>query len=594
VDNAHNDARLSVPSLPWSKASLGYHTRVFAPDSERRCPRSLTYKAKGSQAGYPRNWDCTNDLGHLSRAWSKIPGLLLGRFMHPLRPAHTWPVTYPSWTDKRKPWPEPSREIPRKGAISNHVLSPLAPWTKDGTCAFLSCAHMPLTRSWTDKPRYAPKSCERCHGTGLGYPAAHGPFEANGRTTFIVRQDPCKACSSDVQRQEQARRESDVVYAMRLRVAAQRHMYAHGPTWTQPPEIQAALADRVLRLGPGIYSGIDFGVGQDTGVTVSYRTGVATVRGLTPEAHNIPPPKSSGIRGPGHADAFKPVLYDTRALEAYIQKTVLDAMHSPTKPIPYSDAGFPVLRDAFVRTWQGLTDDQRAWYGEVDDAAQALVSGHATPEQTALLSDGLARSADPERIAAVFTQSTPWCVAEFDAARQLAHEQARETARLKSAAEAQWDADVSAWGFTPEPRSKRRAPSPNNPLEFGPDDPLFFSAGPRVRDFPPRAFAAICQALRDRDPSIIQAIRGVPGSMYRDPYLSVTEWVLCARIHSGVLARTSFETANIPRRLIRLGVAEQLPDSGGLEWGFTPAMARILDAWVQPAQTFGPDRLEGA
>jgi hypothetical protein len=33
--------------------------------------------------------------------------------------------------------------------------------------------------------------------------------------------------------------------------------------------------------------------------------------------------------------------------------------------------------------------------------------------------------------------------------------------RLKSAAEAQWDADVSAWGFTPEPRSKRRTPSPN-------------------------------------------------------------------------------------------------------------------------------------
>jgi hypothetical protein len=551
-----------------------------------------------------------------------IPGLLLGRFMTSDYPS-TWHLSDPSWTDKRKPWPEPSREIPPKtgepNAAAGHTVDwcgPPGPWSKDPQGILSGDPFTPGSEdrcpvSWTDKSRYDivalwtnatsaditvkhVPTCERCHGTGLGYPVAHGPFEANGRTTFIVRQDPCKACSSDVQRQEQARRESDVVYAMRLRVAAQRHMYAHGPTWTQPPEIQAALADRVLRLGPGIYSGIDFGVGQDTGVTVSYRTGVATVRGLTPEAHNIPPPKSSGIRGPGHADAFKPVLYDTRALEAYIQKTVLDAMHSPTKPIPYSDAGFPVLRDAFVRTWQGLTDDQRAWYGEVDDAAQALVSGHATPEQTALLSDGLARSADPERIAAVFTQSTPWCVAEFDAARQLAHEQARETARLKSAAEAQWDADVSAWGFTPEPRSKRRAPSPNNPLEFGPDDPLFFSAGPRVRDFPPRAFAAICQALRDRDPSIIQAIRGVPGSMYRDPYLSVTEWVLCARIHSGVLARTSFETANIPRRLIRLGVAEQLPDSGGLEWGFTPAMARILDAWVQPAQTFGPDRLEGA
>jgi hypothetical protein len=308
VDNAHNDARLSVPSLPWSKASLGYHTRVFAPDSERRCPRSLTYKAKGSQAGYPRNWDCTNDLGHLSRAWSKIPGLLLGRFMHPLRPAHTWPVTYPSWTDKRKPWPEPSREIPRKGAISNHVLSPLAPWTKDGTCAFLSCAHMPLTRSWTDKPRYAPKSCERCHGTGLGYPAAHGPFEANGRTTFIVRQDPCKACSNDVQRQEQARRESDAVYAMRL------------------------------RLAPGIYSGIDFGVGQDTGVTVSYRTGETTVRGLTSEARaaitvtSYPNPRPQNL----------PVSEDSAAYAQQARDLLRELVHTPGFDIPAAYLAPPV------------------------------------------------------------------------------------------------------------------------------------------------------------------------------------------------------------------------------------------------------------
>jgi hypothetical protein len=239
--------------------------------------------------------------------------------------------------------------------------------------------------------------------------------------------------------------------------------------------------------------------------------------------------------------------------------------------------------------------------------------------------------------------------------------------RLKSAAEAQWDADVSAWGFTPEPRSKRRTPSPNrgaaaydfareqdpaippydfiqrsiranyvavggpvpgdaihraiaaNPADFqvwidgvqvsGPVlDPRHYQPAqpiklvsaaqngalpPRLCDLPPRVNAAITRALHERDPVITQAIRGCPGS-FRDPPLTVAEWQLCARIHSGVLARTSFETANIPRRLIRLGVAEQLPDSGGLEWGFTPAMARILDAWVQPAQTFGPDRLEGA
>jgi hypothetical protein len=759
VDNAHNDARLSVPSLPWSKATPGYHRSVFAPDSERRCPASPTYKDKGSQTGYPRNWGCTGDLGRSGVIWSKIPGLLLGHFMHPYR-LETWDLDdHSSWTDKRKPWPEPSREIPPKtgeaNAAAGHDMDwcgPPGPWSKDPQGILSGDPFAPGSEdrcpaSWTDKPRQPRASREAC---------SLGLCDGSG----VLFGDPCPACSSDAHRQEQARRESDAVYATRLRVAAQHVGEARAPIaaadlsvldreiieraaaqLAASPAIEDNPAHRLhsgddnrieltitthkskardltnpavrLRLGPGIYSGIDFGVGQDTGVTVTYRTGVTTVRGLTPEAraaiagpvpiedrtagirwlaqrgnaawerlagpeappprdhthppdnprwqgtasrthiprsswaahgvfsprvhggrwagaskplpctpcgkspkgdvrnptlcvcdapapwtklslkgrvpfswdglapveyswtdkqrpvpppdggperlralsgaivaavcgvctplqrellatsteverrkasahalrtlparagcefeesciraakaagfdpaqltsagdlgltllcgqevaigvdielarsmrersHNIPPPKSSGIRGPGHVDAFKPgpkrsdpVLYDTSALEAHIQKTVMDAMHSPTKPIPYSDAGFPVLRDAFVRTWQGLTDDQRAWYGKVDEAAQALVSGHATPKQTALLSDGLARAADSARIAAVFTQSTPWTMDEFADARaaQLAHEQAREAARLKSAAEAQWDADVSAWGFRPE------------------------------------------------------------------------------------------------------------------------------------------------
>jgi hypothetical protein len=634
---------------PWTKRGWGHGT---------------TYKAKGTLRGtYPRNWGAP---------WSKIPGLLLGRFMTPDYPS-TWHLSDPSWTDKPRyaldalaracdaqlarhnvGWlltslrPTDSADALafdfgvgqdtgasvsyRTGVTTVRGLTPEARaaiagpvpiedrtagirWLfQRGNAAWerLAGPEAPPPRDHThppDNPRWQ-GTASRTHIPRSSW-AAHGvfsPLMRGGCWAGASKPLPCTPCGKSPKGSVSNR----TYKTAGVRLSKIGRLFC----WDGIVPVEYSWTDKQRPVPP-----------PDGGPERPRE-----------RSHNIPPPKSSGIRGPGHADAFKPgpkrsdpVLYDTSALEAHIQKTITDAMLS-AKPIPYSDAGFPVLRDAYARAWQDLPDDQRAWYGEVDTAAQALVSGHATPEQTALLSDGLARAADPARIAAVFTQSTPWTMDEFEKARaaQLAHEQARETERLKSAAETQWDADVSAWGFRPEAleispgrpvREFRVNPAdvsiwidgvqvsgpvldpryyhPAQPVklvssaparpEYRPDDPLCFSDGPRVRDFPPRAFAAICQALRDRDPAITQAIRGVPGSMMRDPFLSAAEWALCARIHSGEQGIPGREIGNLPTRLIRLGLAERPADMGGFPmWVFTAPMAKILDAWVQPAQTLEP------
>jgi hypothetical protein len=161
----------------------------------------------------------------------------------------------------------------------------------------------------------------------------------------------------------------------------------------------------------------DLGLTLLCGQEVEIGVDLELARSMRERSHNIPPPKSSGIRGPGHADAFKPgpkrsdpVLYDTSALEAHIQKTVTDAMFSAKPPV-------------------------------------VTLYGFESPPL-----DLSPLDPPPE-----WAYPNPWAMGHPMDPRP----------RLKSAAEAQWDADVSAWGFRPEQ------------LEIGPHRPVrVFRANP--------------------------------------------------------------------------------------------------------------------